>query len=399
MKKIKDFKIKEFFKAVWCGIKKHPADIAVTASVFILIGLIVIPSIIQCAVNRGKAKCENHMYDMLNFLSEEINYEAEYGGSYWHDLIRNGNYQKLVTALTNKTGAGREFPSYNYYIKTDTDTLSIVCKKHKDIAEKSISFSLMQNVNVEVPERPQISERIAYLKVSGPDTYYEMDSLDGSNPSKMVFKGMEIDDVINNLTVTAVYYGGISEQLERSKYTVFAEELDMSRPGQTKLIIKSNSTSVWDNSSYITFIIDVIGSDDVAPLIVDSGIYGRYKLAAWEWNDYVEEAALEPEGKMFGASIVRYNGEYYYYPDGMYIDNSNKNSNPFKYALDTENNKDKAYYIEFDTNSVIIDGQGEDKVHDGSLKTENDLVYIWQEEPSKELDKGWIRVYCELEKY
>lgn len=391
--------VKRFFIGIGSNIKKCPANYIVTLTVVVLAGVVIVPSIVKCAINRDKAKCENHMYVMLNLLSDELNNEALYGGSYWHDLIRNGNYQKLTAALTDKTGGGVEFPSHNYYIKTGENKLSIICKKHNDISEKTISFSLMPNVYIDVPERPRISERIAYLKVTGPDTYYQMDSLDSSNPSKMVFKGMEIDEVINNLKVTAVYYGGTSEELDRSRYTVFAEKLDMSRSGQTRLIVKSNSTSVWDNSLNTYFIIDVIGSDDIMPLIIDGGIYGKYKLASWEWNDYVEEAAMEDEGKTYGASIIRYKDRYYYYPDGLRIVNKNKNDNPFKYALDTENEKNKAYYIEFDASSVVIDGRGEDSVHNGSVKVEDDLIYIWQNVPSKELDKGWIRVYCDYDKY
>ena len=33
----------------------------------------------------------------------------------------------------------------------------------------------MKDVSVEVAEKPQIGEKIAYLTVSGPDTYYEDD--------------------------------------------------------------------------------------------------------------------------------------------------------------------------------------------------------------------------------
>lgn len=47
----------------------------------------------------------------------------------------------------------------------------------------------------------------------------------------------------------------------------------------------------------------------------------------------------------------------------------------------------------------MIDGRGEDDVHNGSIKVEDDLIYIWQNVPSKELDKGWIRVYCDYDKY
>lgn len=380
-------------------VRIKPVDTAVTAAVLVLVSLVIVPSIVQCVMNRNKAACENHMYSMLSILSGELSRETETGGTYWRDLIVNGNYQKLIASLNDKTGENKKYPSSNYYVRTGEEKLSIICKKHKDISEKEIRFSLMKDVDVDVAQRPQIGGQIAYLTVSGPDTYYQNDSLDSNNPSKMQFSGREVDKIIQNLKVSAVYVGGAREELPRSRYTVTADTLDMTKPGQTHLIIKSNSTSLWDNSAYVPFVIDVIGRDDVAPLIVDGGINGKYELAAWDWSDYVEEASMENGGKVFGASIIRYNGSYYYYPNGLHIINSNKNSTPFKFALDTDDEKIPAYYIEFDTTAVVLNSSDEEKVHNGSLKVENELVYIWQETSAKELPRGWIRVYCELKKY
>ena len=399
LKKIKSG-INKALSAVWkklSGIK--PVDVTVTVVVLTLVCLVIVPSVVTCVINRNKAACEHHMYKILSVLSDELNKEAENGGTYWHDLIINGNYQKLIASLNDKTGESGKYPSSNYYIRTGDEKLSIICKKHKDISEKEIRFSLMKDVNVDVAQRPQIGGQIAYLTVSGPDTYYQNDSLDSSNPSKLQFSGREVDRIIQNLKVCAVYVGGAREELPRSRYTVTTDKLDMTKPGQTHLIIKSNPTSLWDNSAYVPFVIDVIGRDDVAPLIVDGGINGKYELAAWDWSDFVDEASLENGGKEFGASIIRYNGNYYYYPNGLHIVNSNKNNNPFKFALDTEDEKKPAYYIEFDTTSVILNNADEEKVHNGSLKVENELVYIWQETSAKELPQGWIRVYCELKKY
>ena len=394
--------IKKIFPKIWeklSGIKIKPADAAVTVVVLTLVCLVIVPSIVQCVINRNKAACENHMYRMLTILSDELNTETAGGGTYWRDLIVNGNYQKLIASLNDKTGEGNKYSASDYYIRTGEEKLSIICKKHKDISEKEIRFSVMKDVNVDVAQRPQIGGEIAYLTVSGPDTYYQNDVLDSSNPSKMQFRGREVDKVIKNLKVCAVYIGGAHEELPRSRYTITTDMLDMTKPGQTHLIIKSNSTSLWDNSAYVPFVIDVIGRDDVAPLIVDGGINGKYELAAWDWSDYVEEASMENGGKEFGASIIRYNGNYYYYPNGLHIINDNKNNNPFKYALDTDDEKKPAYYIEFDTTSVVLNSADEEKVHNGSLKVENELVYIWQDKAAKELPQGWIRVYCELKKY
>ena len=87
-------------------------------------------------------------------------------------------YQKLISSLNEKTGLSKKYPSTNYYIRTGEEKLALMCKKHKDISDKEIKFALMKDVSVEVAEKPQIGEKIAYLTVSGPDTYYEDDMLD-----------------------------------------------------------------------------------------------------------------------------------------------------------------------------------------------------------------------------
>lgn len=381
------------------SLRVKPADALVAAAVLFLSCLVIVPSIFQCAENRAKAACENHMYRMLGIIAEELEDEAKNGGTYWQDLIVNGNYQKLLSAVNNKTRESQKYPSSDYYIRGGGDKISIICKKHKDISEKELRLSSMQNVHVSVAEKPMIAEKIVYLSVSGPDTYYQNDSFDLSHPDKMKFTGSEVDDIIQNLRVSAVYAGGVREELPRSRYTITTASLDMSKAGQTRLIIKSSPTSVWDNSAYVPFIIDVIGKDDIAPLIVDGGINGRYELAQWEWSDFVEEAFTMGEGEVFGASIIRYGGKYYYYPDGLHIINSKDNTDPFTYALDTDDEKKSAYHIEFDTDSVILNSSDEKKIHNGSLKVENGLIYIWQDKPSKELPEGWIRVYCEVNKY
>ena len=78
--------------------------------------------------------------------------------------------------------------------------------------------------------------------------------------------------------------------------------------------------------------------------------------------------------------------------------NDNKNNDMFKFALDVDDETKPAYYIQFDTSSVVIN-DNDSQIHNGSVKIENDLIYIWQEKSSKELDTGWIRVYCDLKKY
>lgn len=397
LNKIKS-KILSALKAVrFKKVKITIVDISVIFIVLVLAGIVIVPSLSKCIDNGKKTVCERHMNEMLAVLSKELTAEEEQGRTYWHDLIKNGNYQKLITSLHDKTD-NSEFSPSDYYIQTGEEDITLFCKEHKGKTGVSMRFSKLQNVNVEVAEKPMIGEQIAYLTVSGPDTYYQGDSLDSKNPKKMIFKGREVDRAIQNLKVTAVYVGGARAELERGSYTITTDTLNMSKSGQTHLIIKSNSDSVWNNSAYVPFVIDVIGIEDIAPLIVDGGVLGKFELAAWEWRDYVEEAGQDTDGKDFDASIICYDGHYYYYPDGLHITNSNKNDTPFECALNIDDNKKTAYYIEFDTDSVILN-ENDKKPNNGSLKVENDLVYIWQDNASKELDKGWIRVYCELKKY
>ena len=54
----------------------------------------------------------------------------------------------------------------------------------------------------------------------------------------------------------------------RSKYTVTADKLNMKKSGQTHLTVKSNSSSLWDNSAYAQFVIDVVGDDDIAQMCI-----------------------------------------------------------------------------------------------------------------------------------
>lgn len=397
--KIKEVDVKKQLQKSVSKIRKiriNPAELSAIAIVLVLSCIVIVPSLVKCVINRNAAHCSHHIDVMLGILSNELEREQTQGGTYWHDTIKNGNYQKLVSSLNDKTKDHTFSPS-DYYIQTGDETIFIMCKKHKDQTEHSIHFSRMRNVEVELAEKPYIGGQIAYITVSGPDTYYQGDILDPKRPKKTVFSGREADKAIQNLKVYAVYIGGFREELPRGQYTIMTDRLNMNKSGQTHLIVKYNSASLWDNSVYAPFVIDVIGTEDVAPLIVDGGNAGKFELAAWDWADYVAEASAEPEGKDFGASIVRYNGQYYYFPEGMRIVNSNRNNSPHKSALDTADPSKPAYSIAFDRTSVITNSSAEP--HKGSVKIENELVYIWNDTPLREVSDGWTRVYCELRKY
>ena len=196
-----------------------------------------------------------------------------------------------------------------------------------------------------------------------------------------------------------MYPGGYTETPARNQFTVTAKKLDMSKTGDVKLMISYRYPSIWQGFLTAPFIISVLGDEDATPLLIDCGINGRYELAQWDWHDFVEEARSEGEGKDFDASIVRFNGRYYYYPDGFKIVSHEQNNTPLQFAKDIEDESRAAYYIPFDTDSLILNSGDEVKAHNGSVKAEDGFIYIYQEQPSKELPEGWIRVYCDLKKY
>ena len=377
------------------NIKIKPADITVTAVVLLLVCLVIVPSIVRCVMNRHISECEDHMGRIIKVLSTELQKEAEEGNSYLHDMITNGNYRKLINNINYKTGESEEYPSSDYYVRTGDEVLYITCVKHKDAALKELRFSVTKNLKADIAQIPDVSDRIAYLSVSGPDMYYVQDSEDGANQ----LTDKEMDEIIRGLKVSAVYVGGKKTELNNSQYSVTTQDSDKAYPGQLSLMIKADPTSLWDNSAYTTFVINVTDKDDDMPLIVDGGNNGKYELAGWDWDDFVYESSMEDKGKAFGASIVRYDGDYYYYPNGMRIINKMKNDSPFEFAFDVDDESKIAYSIRFDTDSVILADSDADKIHNGSLKVENEIVYIWQDEPSKELPAGWIRIYCDLKKY
>ena len=381
------------------NIKIKPADVTVTAIVLLLVCLVIVPSIVRCVINSHTTACTKHMSSIMKTLSAELQKETEEGNSYYHDMITNGNYRKLINSINFKTGESEEYPSSDYYIRTGDEVLYITCVKHKDAKLKELRFSVTKTLKADIAQIPDISDRIVYLSVSGQDTYYVQDSQDIKDSSEIQFTDREANEAIRNLKVSAVYAGGKKVELNNSQYTVTTGKPDMTRPGQTRLIIKADSTSLWDNSAYATFVINVTYKDDDMPLVVDGGANGKYELAGWDWEDFVYESSLEDGGKTFGASIVRYNGDYYYYPNGMRIINEMKNSSPFDFAFDVDDESKSAYCIKFDTDSVILTDSDADKIHNGSLKVENELVYIWQDVASKELPAGWTRIYCELKKY
>lgn len=385
------------FKRAAAAIKRNKAGAAVISLVAVTSGIIIVPPLVRCAFNNGEMNCRTYMYEINTALVSELRRETEEGGDYIQRTIEEGAAEKMIPMLDGMTTDSGKYDASDYYFVRKGDMLEIRCRKHGAITGIGTILSSIPGIKIDFDTHDHGGE-IALLTVNGPNKYRVGDVLDASDRTKTVFEGGEIDSLINNLTVTAHYAGGGEKKLDRGDYSVICGRIDMNKPGKYSLTVRAKSKSVWNNTAYSHFALEVLGENDAAPLIVEERGEGKYELAAWDWNDFVKEANGDESGvETFGASIVRTDGRYYYYPDGFTIDASKPNTDPFTYALDTDDKSKAAYSIEFDTSSIIEDK--DDTPHNGSVRVSSDKIYIWQEKPSKELSAGWIRVYCDIMKY
>lgn len=95
LKKINSQKIKKILGNIFSSIgskfkKIKPVEFGVGAVVIVLSCVVIVPSLVQCVINRNKAKCSTHMSIMLNMLSDEA-----YG--------RNENRQNNIGTTLSKT--------------------------------------------------------------------------------------------------------------------------------------------------------------------------------------------------------------------------------------------------------------------------------------------------------
>ena len=387
---------KNIFKPAADAVKHGKANAAAIALAAVTAGIIIIPPLIRCAFNNGEMNCRTYMYEINTALASELRRETEEGGDYIQRTIEEGAAEKTIPLLDGMTTESGKYDASDYYFKREGDMLEIRCRKHDAITGIGTILSSIPGIKVDF-DIPDHGGEIVLLTVKGPNKYVVNDVLDASDKTKTVFKGDEIDRLINDLTVTAHYAGGDEKELKRGEYTLTCEEIDMKKAGKYALTVRTKSKSVWNNAAYSQFALEVLGENDAPPLIVEARGAGKYELAAWDWKDFVAEAQAGGSNETFGASIVRADGGYYYYPDGFTIDIQKPNTDPFAYALDTDDKNKAAYSIKFDIGSVITDTN--DTPHNGSVRVNSDKIYIWQEKPSKELSAGWIRVYCDIMKY
>ena len=92
------------FSSIGSKFKKiKPVEFGVGAVVIVLSCVVIVPSLVQCVINRNKAKCSVHMSIMLNMLSDELSDEMKNRRKHiGTTLSKNGNYQKLISSLNEK---------------------------------------------------------------------------------------------------------------------------------------------------------------------------------------------------------------------------------------------------------------------------------------------------------
>ena len=362
--------------------------------VVIIIGFAFVPSIVRSVHNGNEDECYRNSYRLLNVLTERMNGTEE--NKIWYDLVAERNSNKLLNALNKELDKSVDLS--NYYAKFANGTVSILCTKHPTVLD--VTMKVPDNLIAKEEEyiEPK-SDIIMGITASGKDMYFANSILDKNNPEKMIFTNSDDTNALfGNIIVTAHFMGGGKRVLNRDEYKIKVGELDMTKAGKRTLKIEY-SNQVWPKNLFEAFEIYVIANDQREPLIVDGGVEGKYELASWVWTDFVADA-LDVSGNYmeFGASIVFYDGNYYYYPDGFAILKDNEDNGSIKGARDKANHKKQAYYIVFDTSKVLTKNMAQTKTHNGSLKVDDGLVYIWQEQPSKEQPKGWIRVYCDMKR-
>lgn len=370
--------------------------ILITALAVAIACFAFVPSISRSISNGRQKVCYTNSYRLLNLLDAKMNGTED--NKVWYDLYEERNSNKLLSALKKELGDDSVDIS-DYYIKFGDGTVTILCKRHPETLDVTMTVPDNLIYTEEEYNAPQ-SDVILYITASGQDTYFQNSIMDKSNPAKRVFTNADNTNAIfPNINVVAHFAGGGSRILNSDEYKIQVGTLDMTKTGKRTLRIVYKGRR-WPEDIFTAFEIDIVENDVRDPLIVDGGNLGKYELASWIWTDYVTDALDAPGSYMnFDASIVYDDETYYYFPDGFTILKENKDNGSIAGALDTNDHTKQAYSIIFDLDTpVYTQNVAQTIAHNGYLKLEDGLVYIWQDSPSKELDRGWIRVYCDMVK-
>ena len=380
--------------------KQFIGEVSVCAVISAILLTILIPTISKCLENGDEKKCRRNLNQISSALDKAISNEGN--SKKWIELLSKNNSVQTINALklTMPAAKANKIDASDYYIKLSNGEFQIRCLEHPKIDDYSVKQP--QNFKIAIQQSNK-DELVDYIKINGIRTYFQNYSINLKNPEQMKFTSKDnLKEIFSDLEVSAIHLGKTITNISKDSYTITTNGFDMSKPGKKVITIKYVSDKAWNNVEYATFTFNVMEKKSATPLTVNFGEKGTYDLAAWDWTDYIVEASQENgKAKNFDASIVYFDDKYYYYPDGFRIDTRNNNLSPMTAARDIDDNDLPAYNIEINPKNIINSKEDKNemkKAKNGALMLEENLAYIWQTEPSKELDSGWIRIFCEMKK-
>jgi len=381
--------IYSFFRA----IGSHVWEIIFSVLLVTLLGFIFIPNISGVSENGRAAECREQMH-LISEEFEELLNNADFN---WSEVLNQKRSQKILDTIKelSQNSDMKQMDTSDYYFDIKKSSVILMCKAHEENDPIEISIPKKYYTNM---ESDGVNAKLTgVITVSGVRTYIKGEALDADNPQKTVFSPSDdLKKLFPYIVVKIKYIDGETKTLSRDSYELSTDGFDMSKPGTKTITVsyKGENNINTDIRGFFSF--KVMNKSEAPAFTVDFGEKGKYTLAAWDWSDYVKDAmAAEGSSLDFGASIVYYKGDYLYYPDGFIIEKTSDNTSP-ESAKDKDKTERSAYCIKFNAKSIIKSDTQEPKL--GSMKLENEEVYIWQEKASKEVDAGWLRVYCDLEK-
>ena len=253
---------KNIFKPAADAVKHGKANAAAIALAAVTAGIIIIPPLIRCAFNNGEMNCRTYMYEINTALASELRREAKEGGDRIQRAIEDGEAEEVILMLDGMIADSGKFDASDYYFIRGGDRVELRCKKHDTIIGIGTIPSSIPGVQVNL-DMPDCGGEITLLTVEGQSAYKPSDI--SADAGKTVFKGCEIDSLINNLTVTAHYAGGGKKELERGNYIVTCDKLDLNAPGGYTLTVRTKSHSVWNNAASAKFKIELFAENAAEP--------------------------------------------------------------------------------------------------------------------------------------
>lgn len=375
----------------WIG--SHVWEFVFTIALLTLLGFVLIPKISTVQKNGSGEVCRAEMH----LIADEIEAAFEKDAFDWSSVIDQKRSQKLFDALKEQSESKelKEINTSTYFFDLKKTSLLLMCRAHEENDPIEISMPQKYHTN---PENADISSKpMGEITVSGVRTYVKGASLDKENPEKMVFSSTDdLKALFDDILVKIKYLDGETKVLSKDEYTLSTDGFDMSKPGEKTIIVsyKGESSINTDIKGFFSF--SVMDASLSPPFKVNFGSDRKYILAAWAWSDYVRDTT--DENNQAGASIVYFEGDYLYYPDGFLIDRRSDNSDPTVSARDIDKSDRPAYYIKMDKGNISQTEEVKNPKNGMLWMDENEEIYIWQESASKEANAGWLRVYCEITK-